>query len=294
MEFLIKNLEILSEIIPAGGFTEEVSLIVSDNCSTDNTYHEVKRFKDEAKIGITLYRQDTNIGLKANALFVLEKSTTDYVMYLGDDDFIDAGYLAICMKLIRNDAKTTVIVPNYVPVSVDNELVADSRDLIGPVQRFEPGFDSILKYSWKGHQISGIVLKREGLHDAYMKYGVDNIYPFVFFVSYSGLNGVGYLVKDNPVRVTQPVKKKDWGYGDDGLVGEIFDNYKKLPVSSIQRFRLETTLLYIQNWRLLMYRKFGAKVFWKAVCKIGYGKSSSMLFSLFFPVLLVLIKLKRK
>ena len=294
IEFLLDNLVLLSEIIKKGNFEENVSIIISDNCSTDDTFSAITQFKNEVNTKIELYRQDVNIGLKNNALFVLEKSTSDYVMYLGDDDFISYEYLIACIGILNNDPDTSVIVPNYVPVSVDNVIVDDSRDPIGAIQKYPPGFSSILHYSWKGHQLSGLVFKRNGLLEDYKKFKVDNIYLFIFFVAVSGLKGTSYQIKDYPVRVTQPVKKKDWGYGDDGLVNEIFDNYRKLPVTYVQRFKLEFNHLLQQWWRLFMYRQQGTGLFFKALLKIAFAKNASLLFSASIPVLLVLIKLRLK
>ncbi|WP_353721117.1 glycosyltransferase family A protein [Dyadobacter sp. 676] len=293
-EFLLRNLEILSEIVTKGNFTDKISLVISDNCSTDNTYEEVVKFKARSVIDIDLYRQQTNIGLKDNVLFVLAKSTADYVMFLGDDDYINFDFLKECMDILTNNPDTTAIVPNCIPVSIHGEFVTGSRDVIGPSVKFSKGFDSVLQYSWKGHQMSGVVAKRRIAYEQYIKNGVDNIYPYIYFVSICGLQGSVFVIKNNPVYVTQPVQKKDWGYGPDGLINEIFDNYRKLPVSAVQRFKLEFRMLYIQNWRLLMYKREGFNAFLKAAFSIAFAKNASPLFTLSFPFILLLIKLRIK
>ena len=53
---------------------------------------------------------------------------------------------------------------------------------------------------------------------------------------------------DSYVHVTQvPQTKKDWGYGDDGLVNDIFDNFKHLGVTRKQRAILESHFLRVQK-----------------------------------------------
>jgi glycosyltransferase involved in cell wall biosynthesis len=293
-EFLIKNLEILEEIIERGQFSNEISIIISDNCSPDDTFQQVTAFKSRTRLNIDLYRQTENIGLKANVLFVLGKATAEYVMFLGDDDYISYEYLAECMLILHTDPTTTYIVPNYVPVSVEDKIVADSRDLIGPVKKMAAGPKAILKYAWKAHQMSGLIFKTEGLFDEYNRYKVDNLYPYIFFAGMCCLRGTTYHVSNFPVRVVQPVKKKDWGYGKDGLINDLFDNYKKLPISENLRFKSEASLMFIQYWRLTMYSVHGQNAFWNAAWHIAFAKNASVWFTLFFPVLLVLIKLRRK
>ncbi|WP_031526302.1 glycosyltransferase family 2 protein [Dyadobacter crusticola] len=293
-EFLLRNLEILEEIIEQGEFTNEISIIISDNCSPDDTFQQVTAFKNRNKLRIDLYRQSENIGLKANVLFVLEKATAEYVMFLGDDDYIGYEYLTECMRILRTDPTTTYIVPNYVPVSVDDEIVSESRDPIGPVRKMAAGPKAILKYAWKAHQMSGLIFKTRGLFEEYNRYKVDNLYPYIFFAGMCCLRGSTYQITEFPVRVVQPVKKKDWGYGEDGLINDLFDNYRKLPISTGLRFKSEASLMFIQFWRLTMYSSQGQKAFWKAARSIAFAKNASVWFTLFFPVMLVLIKLRRK
>ncbi|MCE7058637.1 glycosyltransferase family 2 protein [Dyadobacter sp. CY343] len=293
-EFLMKNLEMLAEMVGQGGFTDKVRLVVSDNCSPDDTFEKVSEFKELGKINIDFYRQRENIGLKANVLFVLEKATSEYVMFLGDDDYISLEYLSSCLNIIEADPKTAYIVPNYVPVSIDNELVSESRDPIGPVKKFLPGNATMFRCAWKAHQMSGLIFKRAGLFEAYHQAKVDNLYPYIFFAGISCMKGTTYLVTEFPVRVVQPVKKKDWGYGKDGLINDFFDNYKKLPISSGLRFKLESSLINMQFWRLTMYKSLGATAYRNAFFNIAFAKNASTLFSLFFPFLILIIKIKQK
>jgi abequosyltransferase len=293
-EFLTGNLDILAEIIDKGNFRDQVNLVISDNCSPDETAEKVSEFKNTGKLNIEFYRQSENIGLKANVLFVLEKATSDYIMFLGDDDYISYEYLSECIAILTSDPNATYIVPNYVPVSVDNKIVADSRDTVGPIKKFGPGEKTLLKCAWKAHQMSGLIFKRENLFEKYIEYKVDNLYPYIFFTGISCMKGNTYLVTEFPVRVVQPVKKKDWGYGKDGLINDFFDNYKRLPISSALRFKLEKSIMYAQPWRLDMYKKLGRKAYWDAAYHIAFAKNASLSFSLFFPILLILIKLKQK
>ncbi|MGI9860908.1 glycosyltransferase family 2 protein [Moorella naiadis] len=65
---------------------ENIEIIISDNCSTDNTEEIVKQFK-EGKI--RYYRQNTNIGMVGNWNFCLQQATGDFFLLLSDDDLLE-------------------------------------------------------------------------------------------------------------------------------------------------------------------------------------------------------------
>jgi hypothetical protein len=116
------------------------------------------------------------------------------------------------------------------------------------------------------------------------------------------LRGKTYHLTDYPVKVTVvPQNKKDWGYKEDGLISEIFDNYKKLDsITSLQRAKLELKMLNTQTFRYQMYLSKGFSSYLKALKNIEFGNNTSLLTKCGFPFLAfkylsksVLIKLLR-
>jgi len=239
--FLNKNLEMLADYIRKGNIENEVEIVVSNNHSTDNTDEIVNQFIEINKdILFQYYTQNINIGLEKNALFVLNVTKGEYVMYLGDDDYIEENYLLKSIALLKSSPSTYVIIPNFIPVNLEGVQIGNGRDDKLVNHLFNAGFKNCLENSWRGHQLSGLILKRENLYENYIKQKVNNTYPFIFFVAYLCLNGNTYHFTEFPVKVTQPGQdKKDWNYGKDGLLNEIFDNYKKLPVSFLQKTKLQ-------------------------------------------------------
>ena len=65
---------------------KNIEIIVSDNCSSDNTESVVREFNDPR---IRYYRQEGNIGPVRNRNFCLEQSQGQYFLLLFDDDVID-------------------------------------------------------------------------------------------------------------------------------------------------------------------------------------------------------------
>jgi len=72
-----------------------LEIIVSDNCSVDNTEEIVKSFKDKT---IKYIRQKTNIGPNNNYNACLNAAKGDYFILLHDDDLIDDDFVSTCLK----------------------------------------------------------------------------------------------------------------------------------------------------------------------------------------------------
>lgn len=292
---LMYNLRMLEDYILRHSLEKVISVLVSNNCSSDNTGILLTEYEKKSSISLTIYHQTKNVGLEKNALFCLEQATSDFVMYLGDDDYLDERYLVAVVKSIEEIDSLTCVIPSFVGILPNKEVLPFGGRDVGLVSSlYKKGFHSCFVNSWRGHQLSGLTFKRIGLLSAYKKNNVSNIYPFIYFVCYSALNGKIYHIPEYPVRVTQPGQnKKDWGYGADGLVSEIFDNYKKIGVNIVWRSSLELQILRKQPFRFLMYfadRKASQLLI--ALWKISFGKNTSILSSMIFPVYLFMVLAK--
>lgn len=291
---LIKNLNLLKSDINNSNLWDDIDIIVSNNNSTDDTDLLVLKFKNEnPRIKLNYYKQIENIGLERNALFVLKESHSDFVMYLGDDDFLDENYLKEVVNHLKNNIKTHSIISNFIPVDIYGKHLAKGRDAGYPNQVFKAGFRNCLKNSWRAHQLSGLVFKRYGIYDSYLSNKINNIYLFIYFLSISCLKGDTYHLTSLPVKVTQPGQEnKAWGYGNDGLLNEVFDNYKKLPLNILQISILQLQFFKIQFWRLTMYKSKGFKVFLNVFKNIMFAKNGTYLFRIIFPFLAVYVILR--
>jgi len=291
-KFLIKNLKHLTRIIKENNFTTQVEIIVSNNCSTDDTHSQVANFlkKSSRKISISYYKRKTNTGLEQNALFTLSKATAEYVMFIGDDDYIDEKYLIKILKEIKHDSKITAIIPSIQAIDIYGNKLQQGRDLKKKNQQYRQGFFNCLCNSWRGHQLSGLLFKRKGLLLSYKTNFVSNIYPFIYFLSYSCFRGKTLHITDYPVLVTTPgIDKKDWNYGKDGLVTEVFNNYSQL--GGLPRFKksiLQIYFLYVQKWRYLSYLNQNFLSFFRACWIILKAKDTLWLTKIFFLPLCII------
>ncbi len=283
--YLEKNLKILKNHIDKLKESRNIEIVISNNCSPDDTNEMIKDFiENNPTLNINYFLQQENIGLEKNALAVLKQGKGEYVMYLGDDDYIDISYLKGVIQEIKNHKEVHCIIPSIVAVNLAGKQIKGGRDLKKSSTSYNAGFKNCLENSWRGHQLSGLVLKRENLYQTYIDRKVENIYLFIFFVAYSCLNGETYHFTDYPVKVTAASQEnKDWNYGKDGLLNEIFDNFNKLPVNYFRKSILQLHFFKKQSWRLWGYRKKNLKEFIKAFFLVWFAPNGTFIFKVFFP-----------
>jgi len=74
-----------------------VEIIVSDNCSTDNTKEFVHNYNDNR---IKYYRHDPSIKPHENANHCVFNARGEYFLLLHDDDVIDKDFIEVCIRSI--------------------------------------------------------------------------------------------------------------------------------------------------------------------------------------------------
>lgn len=247
---LSSNISLLEKQILKANLNQFVKIDVSDNGSTDNTGKYLREIKENLIIDIDYALHTSNLGFEKNILFLVRRVSTPYLMLLGDDDYLSEGYLKTIIDEIQRNKEITCIIPNFWGVTSDGEVVYN-RDPYGLKKVYQKGFLSCLENSWKAHQVSGLVFKNNNLYNCYIKKKVHNIYPQIFFLSVSCLEGNCLYLPDFPVKVTQvPQSQKDWNYGKDALINDIFDNYKKIDITYKERSLLEDKLNRTQKRHL--------------------------------------------
>jgi len=285
-QYVEENCRRLMACIEDNDLVDSVELVVSNNQSPDDTREVLDAIAANARVKLRIIHQPHNIGSVNNVLYLLGAATSEYILFLGDDDFIDDRYLpAVCDALRQRSL--AAIIPSILAIGLNGEPTGFGRDLKLPDREYPAGFHNCLANSWRGHQLSGVVFRRDGLAEACRDRGIDNMYLFVFLVAFSCLRGAVLHMTRYPVSVSSPPQsKKEWSYGDDGLLSEMFDNYKRLQgITNWQRFRLEQTILDRQYWRYAMYLKLGVGAFFRCIFAIAGGDNVTRLTKYTFPLL---------
>ena len=99
-EFLSELLEcILPQLLSASG----VELLISDNCSTDETAATVERFRARG-LDPRYIRNPVNIGADANFLQCFRESAGKYLWIMGDDDVLVDGSIGRILRILQHSS----------------------------------------------------------------------------------------------------------------------------------------------------------------------------------------------
>lgn len=90
---------------------EQVEVIISDNCSEDDTKAVVASFQSE--LPIRYHRNDRNIGPAANVVQIPTLASGKYCWIFGDDDLLVPGALAQVLQLLQAYPNVPAIVVGY-------------------------------------------------------------------------------------------------------------------------------------------------------------------------------------
>lgn len=103
---------------------EDMELIVFDNANTDNTAEVVNSFSSDKRL--KYFRTDSVVSVTDNWNNALKKSSGDYVLMMGDDDFLLPGYFDTLDQTIKeNDFPDGISYFGYsfiYPDAVDNTV----------------------------------------------------------------------------------------------------------------------------------------------------------------------------
>jgi abequosyltransferase len=288
-EFLLKNLIHLEKIILHYELKNDVRIIISNNGSTDDTKLILDGFNRD--ITILKLNQAENLGVKKNLNLVLSASTATYCMFLGDDDYLHDEYLSKVIGFLKGDNSIHYIVPSFYPIDeLGEKNFKGGRCVDIPSEHFITGKVAVRKIAHLAHQMSGLVYKREGIYEAYIKDKVDSMYPFIYYAALSCLTGKSLLLTEYPVLVTQVAQaKKDWDYGKDGLLEDKFKCYyslfknDKTFLTSIQMDHLNR-----ENLRLLNYLRKGIGAYLGLFSYLLKSKFVVMPIKFYIPIYMVL------
>lgn len=253
-ECLLENLDQIDRLVTAEGLADEVGIIVSDNCSPDGTYEATAQLASRLGVEVELHRHAENVGLEPNVVSLLERATAPFVMFLGDDDYLPAGYLRFLVESIAGEPHLSAVIPGFSSLREDGSVRAARRAGF-ELRWYPPSFSTVLTLSYLGHQLSGLLYRRAGLLERYLAdAALRNVYPFVFFLAFSTTRGTTCYAPRYQVLVSQD-NPKDWKYDDSGLLTDFFRNYRLLYPDSRARADLLCIAAVIrQPWRLRVGR----------------------------------------
>lgn len=107
---------------------QNIEIIVSDNCSTDNTEKVVKGYND---LRIRYFKQQKNIGANNNFNFCVSQARGDYFILLHDDDLIDNDFVEVCMRAAQYNTATGIIRTGTRIIDSDGKVLCELPNMVG-------------------------------------------------------------------------------------------------------------------------------------------------------------------
>jgi glycosyltransferase involved in cell wall biosynthesis len=160
--------------------SEDIEILVVDNCSTDDTYQIVTRFVENHPGVVRIIRNEQNIGLDRNIDRVVESSKGQYVKLLGDDDVVSRDFVKSIQEVIKNQA-FDVLLNNFLPFDQRKE----HRNLCGvQISQYRSDLNILLNSGGISGQIAAITFNKNSYLaiDAKSAQGTNHKFLFVLVI----------------------------------------------------------------------------------------------------------------
>jgi glycosyltransferase involved in cell wall biosynthesis len=195
-----------------------LEIVISDNCSTDNTQEIIEELcKEHGEI--RFFRQQSNRGMIPNFEFVLKKSTGKYFMWVSDDDALEPGILFKYVSFLEKHPDYS-IVSGVIKYWLNS--VPDFNERGFTLEQTSPGirvFNFYAKVIYGG-MIHGM-MRRDLANNVYLRRVIGNDYHFIANLAYLGkvknFEFIGY--HKNFGGTSQSFKQYAKAMGDSAFAG---------------------------------------------------------------------------
>lgn len=211
---LEKLLDFLKKEIDNSGNPEDIEIIISNNCSQDNTEEVVLNsdiYVDE-KYDVKYIKNEYNKGLAGNLETVYKAASAEYVWLWGDDDNYHEGILSKVFSYIKNGKYDYIFINHSIWVYSKKGTRSGFGSVIGDVnvdRECKEVLIDIFLYSGTSMMfISACVHKNANIKKALNEYPIDMAYP-LFLSFYSAASGKNKIIPE--VLIDDVVESISWG-----------------------------------------------------------------------------------
>ena len=96
------------------GFESKCEIIISDNCSTDNTPDVINKWQPVfGEATVKLNRQEENVGAIRNIAYCINRATSKHVWTISDDDKIDERTISYLLNVLAEHPELALIILNF-------------------------------------------------------------------------------------------------------------------------------------------------------------------------------------
>ena len=119
---------------------QNIELIISDNCSTDNTEEICLKYQTMDK-RIKYHRLEENLGALKNFLNVFGLSNAPYFMWASHDDMREQTFVSKCLEKIESDPSIALVYPQTKVLDANSKFIGIAKDHLNtdqgnPIERF--------------------------------------------------------------------------------------------------------------------------------------------------------------
>ncbi|MBD2384407.1 glycosyltransferase family 2 protein [Cylindrospermum sp. FACHB-282] len=192
------------------GFESECEIIISDNCSTDNTQEIIQKWQSNfSNVVYKANRNIENIGLMKNIAFCLQAATSKYVWTVGDDDPIQERTLAYLLTLIQKNPSLGLIFLNcYGRDKITDKIIVErwfNSDSDAPIIEGKTVFQRYLQESFGGVLfMTATVYKTELVQCALQQWSTSykNLASQAYWTGFCAVNGSVVVTQDTYLECT--------------------------------------------------------------------------------------------
>ena len=112
---------------------ENIQLIISDNCSTDNTEEICLEYQKMDK-RIRYHRLEENLGGHTNFLNVLGLSSAPYFMWASHDDLRERTFITKCLERLESDPSIALVYPRSKVLDNNSRFLGIANDHVNANQ----------------------------------------------------------------------------------------------------------------------------------------------------------------
>ena len=111
----LKNqLDSIDDCLSKSKYSKRIELLVSDNCSSDNTNQILSSFKEIKKpYKFTVNKNKQNLGGDRNCALIVQKASGRFVWILCDDDILDPCAINYVFKELSENKEVGFCFINY-------------------------------------------------------------------------------------------------------------------------------------------------------------------------------------
>ena len=279
-QMLEKQLKYLASDIQ--GYEEECEIVLSDNCSTDDTTEIINKWKSALSPNITFryYRNEINIGGMPNIVSCLQKATGKFVWSLGDDDTVQPGTVGyIISKIKEHDDLSLILLNGYGRDLRTNKVLIErlfDSTTDRPSTNSASEFEHFLETCMGGVLfISSAVYNTKILHQSFSTWpdSANNLASQAYWVAYCAARGkfivTPALYTECAMGIGFTDKDPKWGFKMLFLRG-LPDVYVRLMRTGYSKRFCFSMILHnirsVNSWRIF----FGAFRRWPAFAAEGF------------------------